>query len=121
MPHVILEYSDNLTQFNPNQALLAINQALVESSDSIQEEAIKSRAYPATHYVMGTQPENRAFIHVSLYLLQGRDISTKQRISQNVIEILQNSLTEHPYLEVQLTLNIMDMDTEVYAKRMLTF
>lgn len=116
MPQLILEYSSNIAQLDAKKTLLAINKTLVDSSDTIQEEAIKARAYQADIFAVGTKPDHRGFMHIELGLMPGRDASTKKHIAENLVKTLQMMLPRQHELEVQFTVNIYDLDAEVYTK-----
>lgn len=116
MPQLILEYSDNLTQLDAKETLLALNKILVDSSDTIQEGAIKARAYKAEVFSVGTKPDFRGFMHLELRMMAGRDTESKKLIAHNLVETLQTMLPPQNGLEIQFTVDIVDMDPDVYTK-----
>lgn len=116
MPQLILEYSDNIIQLDAKKTLLALNKTLVDSSDTIQEEAIKARAYKADTFAVGTNPDHRGFMHIELSMMAGRDTPAKKLIAQNLVETLQSMLPRQNGLEIQFTVDIVDMDPDVYTK-----
>lgn len=116
MPQLILEYSGNITQLDAKKTLLALNKTLVDSSDTIQEGAIKARAYKAEVFSVGTNPDHRGFLHLELSMMAGRDTESKKHIAHNLVETLQAMLPRQNGLEIQFTVNIIDMDPEIYTK-----
>ncbi|WP_227613740.1 5-carboxymethyl-2-hydroxymuconate Delta-isomerase [Acinetobacter ursingii] len=82
MPHVIVDYSANLKDFEPRPLLLQINTALVETG-YCEALDIKSRAHMDDVFVIGLGAEQQAYVHVKVYLLSGRDQQQKQEIGKN--------------------------------------
>ena len=62
MPHLTLEYTRNLTGFNPSKALNAINEAMFDSG-LFSEADIKSRALACEQFCIGVEAAPRAFAH----------------------------------------------------------
>lgn len=115
MPHVTLQYTVNLAEFNPTAALRAINQALADSGH-FDEEAIKSRALRLDDYRVGVADAGRAFIHVQLKVLPGRDDATRKGIAELIIAALSSVLTGHPP-STQLCVEVDELDARTYTKR----
>lgn len=116
MPQLILEYSNNIAQLDAKKTLLALNKTLVESSDTIQEEAVKARAYKVDTFSVGTQPDHRAFMHLELRMMAGRDTAAKKLIANNLVQTLQTMLPRQSGLSIQFTVDLVDMDPDVYTK-----
>ena len=115
MPHLTVEYSDNLPQFEANKALMALNQTLV-ASGQFEEIDIKSRAVRFDQFLVGTSTTHRAFVHAKLALLSGRTVETKQALSKNLLDALQAICVGPVGLNVQLCVEVQDIERESYAK-----
>ena len=115
MPHVTLQYTVNLAEFNPTAALRAINQALTDSGQ-FDEEAIKSRALRLDDYRVGVADAGRAFIHVQLKVLPVRDDATRKGFAELIIAALSSVLTGHPPA-TQLCVEVDELDARTYTKR----
>ena len=70
MPHVVVDYSDNLTGINAKQLLEEINTTLIET-ELFSPEDIKSRARKDEVFLIGLGVD-QAYIHVKAYILSGR-------------------------------------------------
>ncbi|MBA6117133.1 5-carboxymethyl-2-hydroxymuconate Delta-isomerase [Pseudomonas putida] len=116
MPHLNLEYSDNLKTLNVDVLLLRLNHALVGSGQFADEADIKSRAQAFSHYRVGTAPGERAFAHVRLAILSGRSPEVKKQLSASLLEVLREAAPEQDGVDIQLCVEILDMDREPYAK-----
>ncbi len=115
MPHLTLEYSDNVPSFDAHSVLLELNQALV-ASGQFEEIDIKSRAVRHDTYVVGTAPDNRGFVHVTLAILSGRSPQTKRALSEGVLHALKQVWAPAANVHIQLCVEVRDMEREPYAK-----
>lgn len=116
MPHVHMEYTNNLPGLNADLALIRLNNTLVASGQFAAEYDIKSRAVKVETFKVGTALGERAFVHVKLALLSGRSAEIKKQLSESLLAVVQD-LCEWPTgVEVQLAVEILDIDRESYAK-----
>lgn len=115
MPHLTLEYSDNLPTFDAAAALMALNHTLV-ASGQFEEVDIKSRALRFDTYLVGTQPTGRAFVHAKIAILSGRTPETKAALSSSLLATLRGLCTWPATLQVQLCVEVQDIDRPSYAK-----
>lgn len=112
MPHIIIEHSDNLNSHVDFQALVEDTQNAL-ADEGIDKARIKSRAIPLTHYVVGEKGKEGAMIHITLLLLEGRDVETKQQYSQAIYQLAKKSVEDYDgYCAV--TLEVRDMDAPTY-------
>lgn len=116
MPHLNLEYSDNLRELNVDVLLLRLNHALVGSGQFGEELDIKSRAQAFKHYRVGIAPAERAFAHVRLAILSGRSPEVKKQLSASLLEVLRETIAPQGGLDIQLCVEVLDIDREPYAK-----
>lgn len=116
MPHLTLEYTENLLPgFAPGGALMGLNRVLV-ASGQFQEADIKSRAVVLDTFLVGTAPAGRAFVHARLALLSGRSPAAKRELSDALLAALSRACPERTDLEIQLSVEIADLDRASYAK-----
>ena len=115
MPHLTLEYTDNLPQFNADNALLALNKALV-ASGQFEENDIKSRAVRLGTFLVGTSPQGRGFAHVKLAILSGRSTETTRALSESLLQILKQICKLHANSHVQLCVEVQDIERELYTR-----
>lgn len=116
MPHLILEYSANLTT-KPSVELLAQLHDLLPRIGPFDLYSIKSRIVEhSLFYVADGQPD-AAFVHLQISILSGRDIETKRKVSRLVLEFLQahfcDSLETQP---ISLTVEVRELEAESYSK-----
>ncbi|GAC1609726.1 MAG: 5-carboxymethyl-2-hydroxymuconate Delta-isomerase [Aquirhabdus sp.] len=115
MPHLTLEYTGNLPQFNADNALLELNKALV-ASGQFEEIDIKSRAVRLGTFLVGTSLQGRGFAHVKLGIFGGRSTEAKRALSESLLLILKQVCKLHANSHVQLCVEIQDIERESYKK-----
>ena len=116
MPNLHLEYTANLT-LDAHRCLVALNRTLAESGQ-FTEIDIKSRASKIEHFVIGTSPENRGFIHATLASYQGRADDAKRELTQRMLDTLKDIYQGDPGIYVQLVAEFVDIHRSSYLKAM---
>ena len=114
MPHLTVEYSANLTALAPRALLLRLNQALVDAGHA-KELDIKGRAIAFEDFQIGTEPGNRAFVHVKLLLLSGRTPEVKREIADRLLQVLQQQTDWPQGMLVQCAVELRDIDRAAFA------
>lgn len=115
MPHLILEYTKNLTLPTVNEILLNLNKTLVDSGQ-FQEMDIKSRAICLDTFCIGVSSEERAFVHVKLSILEGRSIDIKRDLSARLLQVLQEAYARFKKTQIQLCVEILEIERASYVK-----
>ncbi|MDN3576337.1 5-carboxymethyl-2-hydroxymuconate Delta-isomerase [Chitinimonas viridis] len=117
MPHIVIEYTDNLAEQPDFRQLFAeLHAALVETGD-VAEIDIKSRAIRLTDWYVGDGNASHAFVHLKLYLINRRTVAFKRRalaaLQPVVAAHFPRTLAER---QCQLCFETIDMDGDTYAK-----
>jgi 5-carboxymethyl-2-hydroxymuconate isomerase len=89
MPHLTLEYSDNLEI--DVQPLLARLHEEVVATGAINLKGIKSRAIKHTQYRIADGDPDYAFVHVGLLIREGRPIEIQKEATQRVMQVLKET------------------------------
>src|SRR5688572_974628 len=108
MPHLTLEYSDNIEV--DIQPLLARLHEEVVATGAINLKGIKSRAIKHTQYRVADGDPDYAFVHVSLLIREGRPIEVQKEATQRVMKVLKEtfgSRFENGYLSLSVDLKEM--------------
>ena len=116
MPHIYLEYSDNITNLATQPILKSINQSLLEGGYVSAAQDLKSRAIQQTDYVIGLGDPQEAYLHAKVALLCGRDEATKTEISDTVLKAIQTTFEKPKHLNVQVCVEIIEMPKFCYSK-----
>lgn len=117
MPHVHLEYSDNLKPFDVQPVLEALNRAFFESGHVSSALDIKSRAVCHQDYVIGLKHDaTQAYLHVKVSLLTGRSIAVQKEISGILLNVLQANVPARTGMHIQMCVEMQEMNQETYSK-----
>ncbi len=108
MPHLTLEYTDNL-EFDVQTLLARLHTELV-STGAINLKGIKSRAIRHTEYRIADGNKDYAFVHVGLLIRAGRPLEIQQDAAQRVMMVLKDTFRQQSntgYLS--LSIDIQEM------------
>ena len=111
MPHIIVEYSDALSDDVDFQVLIEeMHSAL---SEYVEAARIKSRAVKIEHYSVGKWGKSGSMVHITLLLLEGRDVATKKLYAQALYDLAKRFIGDE-LSKCSLTLEVRDMVKETY-------
>ena len=110
MPHIIVEYSEQLFQGYEVASTLQVIHSAIADSGLFDESHIKTRAYPFKEYTNagGSNP----YIHIQARIKSGRDAADKKRLGEAILA----SVKIQKIQASVITVEIIDMDRESYAK-----
>lgn len=89
MPHLILEYTDNLN-FEIQPLLARLHRELV-ATGAINLKGIKSRAVRYSDYRIADGNPDYAFVHVNLLIREGRPMEIQSEAAQRVMAVLKET------------------------------
>lgn len=115
MPHLTLEYTRNLPDFDPGSALASLNQAMFDSG-LFGEADIKSRAIGLDCIQIGLRDMPRGFAHVRIAMLSGRTPEERKQLADAVLAALSGEISAAAGSEIQLSVETVDLDRPSYAK-----
>ena len=119
MPHLILEYSNNLPEPLDHQMLFAELHTALAHSGLFALPEIKSRAIPHDLFRVGSGLSESIFVHLTVAILSGRDLSVRQTISADLLAVLRRAFAsvwrQRP---CDLTVDIREIERATYAKAM---
>ncbi|MEH6651301.1 MAG: 5-carboxymethyl-2-hydroxymuconate Delta-isomerase [Motiliproteus sp.] len=113
MPHVVIEYSQDLADSMEFSRLLNAAHQGALRSDLFEPETIKVRACEFEHYLVAGEP--RSFIHLRAQILSGRSEAQKKHLSRCLLE----AVADVAVTVTSLSVDIVDMDRFCYDKRLL--
>ena len=108
MPHLTLEYTDNL-QLDV-QPLLARLHAELVATGAVNLKGIKSRAIRHSAYRIADGNEEYAFVHVNLLIREGRPFEVQRDAAQRVMDVLKETFGdrfEKGYLSLSVDIKEM--------------
>ncbi len=116
MPHIILEYSANLSALPDFRVLFDdIHQAL-NRIGGIKIENCKSRARVAEHCYIGDGNPDNAFIHLDIEFVKGRSVEVKQAIGRECLGLVKRYYHLQLSDALQITVKIDDIALDFYFK-----
>ncbi|SHH78052.1 5-carboxymethyl-2-hydroxymuconate Delta-isomerase [Ferrimonas marina] len=101
MPHLRLEYAQELEGLCDITAVLEQLHHAALATGQFQAAAIKVRALPCCHYLVAGQA--RAFAHLEVAILPGRDAVTQGAISDTLLAALVAAMPPLASASVNLT------------------
>ncbi|NCT41337.1 MAG: hypothetical protein GW778_06735 [Alphaproteobacteria bacterium] len=114
MPHIIVEYSDHLALDIP--ALLTALHDDLAARDTVTKAAIKTRAIPIEHCVIGDDDSANSFLHIALKLLPGRDDALKKEMAQGLHDVASAHLKRPQNPQYSVTAECITLDAASYIK-----
>lgn len=114
MPHLTIEYSSNLSTAITPALLRVVNHALL-GTGQFEEADIKSRALAFDRFAVGTADNPRGFVAARLAILSGRSAEAKRDLSAALLAALESTITVGG-MELQISVEIVDIDRDSYAK-----
>lgn len=119
MPHLVIEHSANLSPLPIGELLPALNRSLTASPAILDESDLKTRVVAVDAYRVGNQDGSRAFVHAQIRLLAGRTPEVKRDLAQRIAAALREFVPRPVGLDVQLSVEVIDMDRDSYVKERL--
>jgi 5-carboxymethyl-2-hydroxymuconate isomerase len=117
MPHLWLEFSDNVTQPVPFDELLSQLHQAVARTAGVPVEACKSRAIARNNFRVGEGRLDQAFVHLGIGLLAGRSPEKHREIAAACLEVLAGAYAPSlQALDLQITVEVRGMERESYQK-----
>lgn len=89
MPHLILEYANNLddSELNVPDLLELLTRTAIETG-IFPEAGLRARAYRANHQRVASGDSDLAFIHLSMNVGKGRELSIRQQAGETLFDAL---------------------------------
>jgi 5-carboxymethyl-2-hydroxymuconate isomerase len=113
MPHFVIEYSKPLEAQVDMTAIMELAYDAGSASGVMNPEDIKVRCRPYDHYRLRTPDET--FLHLSVFLLEGRTDEQKEKLAI----IAREKLAEALPMVTSISIDIFDSNPVAYKKRLL--
>ena len=110
MPHCIIEYSNEIEKYiNPQRMIDAVYRG-ASKSELFEDEDIKTRSLAYENYQAGSV--KKEFVHVTVKILTGRNITQKRKLS----ELVMSQLEKIDFQSALLTVDIVEMEKDTYFR-----
>ena len=118
MPHISLEYSANMEDELPLDALCDAVLEAALGNGVFEVGAVRVRAIRCDHYAIADRDPRNGFVDGSLRLGGRRDLATKRRVGEAIVEAMSTCLA--PWLEGEhfaLSFEVRDIDPDLSFKK----
>ncbi len=117
MPHLFLEYTDNLLDEPDFHGFFGKCHQLLAEIAKADPKACKSRATKKTTYLTGAGRPNEAFVHLHVLLASGRSSETKKELGVALVALFKNEFAESlKNQDLQITIHVDEFDRDFYFK-----
>ena len=117
MPHFVLEYSDNILGHIDFRDFFKRLHSLLVQNGPFKLSDIKSRGVPLQQFYVAYGKESNAFIHLTLSILKGRDLSIRQALGEKILAFLKEEFADScTELNCSVTTEIREMERDTYFK-----
>ena len=117
MPHLILEYSENITEQVQFQQLFAELHTALNEICNIKLDNCKSRAVGHSTFYIGEGHSDNAFVSLSVAFLEGRSLDLKRKLGARLLDILKKYYhCIETTLKLQISVEIKDIQRPLYFK-----
>lgn len=117
MPHLRLEYSQNVTVPAEMSSLFDKLHTTLSEIGEIRMENFKSRVYVAESYFIGSGKGQGGFVHLDIRFLEGRPKAVRQRMGREAVRILVECCQPlNPTLDLQVTAEVREIVRAYYFK-----
>ena len=110
MPHIIVEYQEELANGDEVEAVLRTIHQSVSDSGLFKANQIKTRAYSFRHFTNGGEKD--PYIHIQARIKSGRDDDNKKRLG----DVILSGLATLDIPASVITVEIIDMHRPSYGK-----
>ena len=112
MPHIKLEYTENVQWKNPIQDIFSKLQTVLIQHARVKPQNCKSRATELKVFFCTGKNHPGGFIHIEISLLSGRSETVKTKIGTECTQIICEFLED--VTQAQVSVEIRDMDKNNY-------
>ena len=110
MPHLVIEYSNDIVSEASPEKLIEASWEGAKASNLFEANRIKVRGKEFDNYLVGGV--KAPFVHTTVYLISGRSLEQKKDLAEAIYsrqKALLNSVKS-------LTVDVRDLDSTVYRK-----
>ena len=112
MPHLKLEYTDNVHWKGPIQKIFSKLQKVLIKHAGVEPENCKSRGTQLKDYFCTINDSPGGFTHLEISILSGRSETVKTKIGTECTQIIREFLED--VAQVQVSVEIRDMNQNNY-------
>lgn len=116
MPHLTLEYTENLEREIIFDDLFPRLHGVLVDVAAVPIGNCKSRACRLDSYYIADGGPQHAFVHLAIRFMEGRSVELKRNIGRGCLKVLEELCCAPAGLELQITVEIQDIERTTYFK-----
>ncbi len=109
MPHIIIEYSNNLTELNVTKLMHDCHHAM-DGLHNVTTDRVKTRAVKLDDFLVGVHGATGQMVHITLKLMTGRSVEARHELAK----ILYDKAKKHIPESAALTVEVVELDKATY-------
>jgi len=118
MPHIIIEYSDNLEKRINLGELIEVAHTTAVDTGVFPLGGLRVRAARREHYKIADGHPDNSFIHIELKIGPGRDKETKKSALENIFSTVEEYLKPiHENSPLAMSAELNEFDSELRINR----
>lgn len=115
MPHLVLEYSNNITCTDNLNHLFDKLHHLLASELPTPLSNCKSRCIAHPVFFIGDQNKDNAFVHLTIKVISGRSDAKKSHLGKQILTILSDFFRpESKNLDINFSVEFIDLDKNYF-------
>lgn len=112
MPHAIIEYASCLKDDFQKAGGTAMVHKVLSGAGVFDPANLKTRAYETDDFQVGLDGASGSFLHVIVYLMEGRSTEQRQGLATRLLGALKQAMTSAG----QITVDIREINKDTYQK-----
>lgn len=109
MPHIIVEFSQNLTQHVDIDGLLAAVHGAARETGCFEIDTIRTRAAARSQYLIGDTGKSAAFLAIDVRMGPGQSEAVRKRIGEQIFAAAQRAIAGvRTQLKIRLSLELRE-------------
>lgn len=118
MPHILIEYSANMSGQLDFPAFLAGLRDSALATGVFPIGGVRVRAYRADHYLVADGHPDNAFVHIMLRVGHGRDLTTRKRACDAIFAAACGQLASlYERIPLGISLEMQEIDAVLTCKK----
>ena len=113
MPHIIIEYSANLTDLNITDLIHDCHHAM-DGHHNVTNDRVKTRAIKLENFWVGVHRTDGQMIHITLKLMTGRSVEARHELAKMIYDKAKAHLPKDKYPNTALTVEVVELDRATY-------
>src|SRR5690625_1891163 len=95
MPHMIVEYTENIASaIDTKDILTNMNRSLISHERLFTPQGTRARAIEITDYLVGHEDNHNAFVHTTLKIAPGRTEEAKKKVFDDLFATIEEYFNE---------------------------